>query len=98
MSEPPREAPGLTQLPGAVVTGVLGGLTGQPILIVIVVMNVIMVGSLIWGATEVSKSRSEIINKLIQLCADDDRRNRTNDTLLSPPTVKPHTIKELRTE
>lgn len=94
MNDPLRETPGITKLPGAV----LGGLSGQPILIVIVVMNVIMVGSLIWGATEVSKSRSEIINKLIALCADDNRNSRTSDMLLSPPTIMPRTIKELRSE
>jgi hypothetical protein len=64
--QPPQT---VMQMPGSVATGIVASLKGQPALMAIVLMNLVMVLGLIWAATHLAQARSEIIAKLIERCS-----------------------------
>ena len=51
-----------------VASGVVDGLKQQPALLVIVVLNVLMIAAQVWDASATTKSRNEVISKLIDRC------------------------------
>lgn len=52
-----------------VASGVVESLRDQPLLLVIVVLNALMIGTLVWGVSTVATARTEMVNKLIERCA-----------------------------
>jgi hypothetical protein len=80
------DRPSLSEVPGAVATGVMKSLRNEPILLVIVVMNVLMIATLIWGVAHVAGGRTDLMNKLIERCTPD---NRMPNALLEPPKPLP---------
>jgi len=51
---------------------VVHSLRDQPILLVIVLLNALMIGTLIWGVVNVATARTEVMNRLIERCAPID--------------------------
>jgi hypothetical protein len=52
-----------------VAAGVVDNLKSQPAMLVILVLNVLMIGALLWCISQVAQGRTEMINKLIERCA-----------------------------
>ena len=52
-----------------VAAGVVDNLKSQPAMLVIVVLNVMMLGALLWVISQVAHGRTEMINSLIERCA-----------------------------
>jgi hypothetical protein len=88
--------PRLSEVPGAVATGVMNSLRGQPILLVIVVMNVLMIGTLIYGVVTVAAGRTDLMNKLSERCTPAPRPGGAD--LLAPPRAAPPPINVLKEE
>lgn len=90
------DRPSLSETPGAVATGVMHSLRDQPILLVIVVMNVLMIGTLIWGVTQVATTRTDMMNRLIERCTPAPRPGGAD--LLAPPRPVPPPMNVLKEE
>lgn len=51
------------------VRAVVNSFKDQPILFAILIVNMVTVGGLFWFAAQLSEARGEMIQKLIEMCA-----------------------------
>lgn len=77
-TEPPRHPPqSVVQASGQVAESIIGGFKGQPALLAIIVLNVLMMGGIFWflhGVNDAVRQNRDQLMQMISRCLDHDGR------------------------